>query len=81
MKLIDEPPYVLNFSRILSDVEATPELLVRLNDVNAQPFVAPHVVQAFTNFCAIADAMGVLLQDEFGGETAFAQSMPSSLKH
>ena len=41
VKLIDEPPYVRIFSRILSDVEATPELLVRLNDVNAQPFVAP----------------------------------------
>ena len=30
---------------------------------------------------AIADGMDSLLQEEFGGQTAFVESMPSLMKH
>ena len=103
VKLVDEPPHVSIASPILRDVEASPELFARLNDINAnktlmhfvfrndsiygmanistRPFVADHVVLAFTSLSAIADGMGPLLQDEFGGQTAYADSIPSVLKH
>lgn len=50
-------------------------------DVSAVPFVSDHIAQAFVHFCAIADGMDSLLREEFGGQTAFDDSMPSSLKH
>jgi hypothetical protein len=51
------------------------------SDVSAVPFVGAHVAQAFVHFCSIADGMGSLLQEEFGGQTAFDESMPSSIRH
>jgi len=102
-RLVDEPPYVRFFSPVLRDLEETPELFARLNDINAnktllhfvfrndtiyciadvsaQPLVAHHVTQALTNFCAIADAMGPLLQEEFGGQIAFNEVIPSLTRH
>jgi hypothetical protein len=50
-------------------------------DVSAVPFVSDHIAQAFVHFCAIADGMDSLLREEFGGQTAFDDLMPSSLKH
>lgn len=50
-------------------------------DIVAVPFVSAHVAQAFKHVCAVADGMDSLLQEEFGGRTAFDESMPSSMKH
>lgn len=50
-------------------------------NISAAPLVSAYVAQAFIHFCAIADAMGGLLQEEFGGRTAFDQAMPSLVKH
>ena len=47
----------------------------------AAPFVSEHLTQAFTHFCAVADGVDSLLQEEFGGKTAFAEPMQSSMKH
>ena len=74
----------------LNDINAT-ETLMRfifrngiiysVADVSASPFVGAHVAQAFVHVCAIADGMDSLLQEEFGGQTAFVESMPSLMKH
>lgn len=50
-------------------------------DIAAVPYVADHVVQSLAHFCAIADGMDSLLQAEFGGRTAFVETMPSLMKH
>ncbi len=50
-------------------------------DIAAVPFVTAHVSQAFDRFCAVVDGMDSLLQEEFGGRTAFAESMPSTARH
>ena len=50
-------------------------------NISAAPFVSAHVAQAFVHFCAVADGMGSLLQNEFGGRTSFGEAMPSLLKH
>jgi hypothetical protein len=103
VRLIDEPPCVRIYSLLVRDVEESPDILVRLNDINAnqplmrfvyrngtifaitdvaaEPFVSAHVAQAFEHFCAIADGMDNLLQAEFGGRIAYAETMPSLLKH
>jgi hypothetical protein len=49
--------------------------------ISAAPFVSAHVAQALIHFCAIADGMDSALQEEFGGQTAFGESMPSIMKH
>ena len=103
VRLIDEPPCVRIYSPLLQDVEERPDILVRLNDINANqplmrfiycngiifgatdipaaPFVSAHVAKAFEYFCEIADGMDNLLQAEFGGQTAYSETMPSLLKH
>ena len=50
-------------------------------EIPAEPLVTPHIRQVFPRFCAIADDMGKLLQNIFGGETAFVEAISSSLKH
>ncbi|MFZ4538960.1 T3SS (YopN, CesT) and YbjN peptide-binding chaperone 1 [Propionivibrio sp.] len=52
-----------------------------LADISSAPFVGAHITQAFVHFSTIADAMGPLLQEEFGGQTAFYKPMPSLMKH
>jgi T3SS (YopN, CesT) and YbjN peptide-binding chaperone 1/T3SS (YopN, CesT) and YbjN peptide-binding chaperone 3 len=103
VRLVGHPWYVRIHSRILSDIEEMPELLSRLNGINAQvrhlhfvaqndgvyaladlpaePFVSEHVASVFLYFCQIADGIDSLLQGEFGGQTAFAETVPSVLKH
>lgn len=103
VRLIDDPLYVRIFSPILRDVEESPEIYARLNDMNASetlmrfifkngviygvadvvavPFVGAQVAQTFVRFCAVVDGMDSLLQSEFGGRTAFVESMPSSMRH
>lgn len=51
------------------------------SDISAVPYVNAHVVQTLAHFCVIADGMDSLLQAEFGGRTAFIETMPSSMKH
>lgn len=50
-------------------------------DVSAVPFVSAHVAQAFVHVSAVADGLDSLLQEEFGGRTAFVESTPSLMKH
>lgn len=50
-------------------------------DICAVPFNAQQVVQAMGHFGSIADEMDSLLQGEFGGHTAFIETMPSTAKH
>ncbi len=52
-------------------------VIVGMADVYALPFNASQVADAFTRCAAEADAIGKLLQGEFGGETAFPESVPS----
>ena len=101
--LVGKPPHVHIYSPLVSDVEESPELLERLNEINANlgslhvylrdgiifavsdlpatPFVPEHLAGAAQAFFQIADGIDTLLQAEFGGRTAFAESMPSVLKH
>jgi hypothetical protein len=103
VRMVDDPLYVRIFSAILRDVDENPDILVRLNDINASetlirfifrngtihgiadlsavPFLSAHFAQAFERFCAVADGMGGLLQEEFGGQTAFVEPLPSLTKH
>ncbi|WP_437437715.1 T3SS (YopN, CesT) and YbjN peptide-binding chaperone 1 [Trinickia violacea] len=77
------------FSR-LDDINAN-EALVRLifrnqtiyglAEISSAPFVPAHVVQLLHHFCTVADSMGALLQGEFGGRTALAESANSLTKH
>lgn len=50
-------------------------------DICAVPFNAQQVVQAMAHFGSIADEMDSLLQGEFGGHTAFIDTMVSTSKH
>ena len=50
-------------------------------DICAAPFNAQQVVQAMAHFGSIADEMDSLLQGEFGGHTAFVETMVSTSKH
>lgn len=103
VRLIGDPLHIRIYSPILRDVEESPGIFARLNDINANetlmrfyyqngviygasdisavPYVNAHVVQTFAHFCVIADGMDSLLQAEFGGRTAFFESMPSLIKH
>lgn len=103
VRLIGDPAHIRIYSPILNDVEESPGMFARLNDINANetmmrfyfqngviygasdisavPYVNAHVVQTLAHFCVIADGMDSLLQAEFGGRTAFIESMPSLLKH
>jgi len=103
VRLIGDPPHIRIYSPILRDVEESPGIFARLNDINANetlmrfyykngvvygasdisaaPYVNAHVVQTLAHFCVIADGMDSLLQAEFGGRTAFVESMPSLMKH
>lgn len=103
VRLIGDPLHIRIYSPILRDVEESPGMFTRLNDINANetlmrfyfqngviygasdiyavPYVAAHVVQSLAHFCAIADGMDSLLQAEFGGRTAFVETMPSLMKH
>jgi hypothetical protein len=103
VRLINDPQYIRIYSPILREVEESPDIFVRLNDINANetlmrfiyrngviygvadiaavPFVSAHVDQALAHFCEVADGMDSLLQAEFGGRTAFVESMPSTMKH
>ena len=49
-------------------------------DISAVILQGIHVAQAFVDFCATADRIICLLQEEFGGRT-FVYSMQSSMKH
>lgn len=87
LRNLEEQPGI--FAR-LNDINAN-ETLTRfvfrngsifgLSDISAVPFVGAHVAQTFIHFSAVADAMATLLQDEFGGHTAFYQPPSSLLKH
>ena len=99
----DDLLYVYVYSPILQEVEESPDIFARLNDMNARetlmrflfrnetvyataaicavPFVGPHLMQAFAHFCAVADGVDSLLREEFGGKTAFVESLQSSIKH
>ena len=101
--LVGKPPHVHIYSPLVSGVEKSPELLERLNEVNANlgslhvylrdgiifavsdlpatPFVPEHLTGAAEAFFQIADGIDTLLEAEFGGRTALAESMPSVLKH
>jgi len=103
VRLIGDPAHIRIYSPILNDVEESPGMFARLNDINANetlmrfyfqngviygasdisavPYVSAHVVQTLAHFCVIADGMDSLLQAEFGGRTAFIESMPSLMKH
>ncbi|MEF8703122.1 MAG: YbjN domain-containing protein [Candidatus Accumulibacter sp. UW26] len=103
IRLAGNPPYVHLHCRLLAEVEETPDLLARLNEINAKvshlhfflheqsiyavadvpaaPFVSDHVTYALDYFCQITDGMDTLLQTEFGGRTAFYETLPSSLRH
>ena len=103
VRLIDDPPYVRIYSPLLREIEPSPAILARLNEINTgltllrliirnrtiwsvadvpvSPSVGQRVAQVFHNCCVIAGAMGSLLGEKFGGQIAFAESMPSSLKH
>jgi hypothetical protein len=103
VRFIDDRTYVRIYSLILRDVEASPDIFARLNDLNANetlvrfafrngviygvadisavPFVSAHVDQAFLHFYTIVDGMDSLLQEEFGGVTAYVESIPSSVRH
>ncbi|MBL0147768.1 MAG: hypothetical protein IPP87_03180 [Ideonella sp.] len=50
-------------------------------DVAAEPIVAKHVDIALRRFCAATDGVDAMLQREFGGGTAFEESLPSTLLH
>lgn len=50
-------------------------------DIPATPFEARHVVRALREICSLADGIDELLQGEFGGQTAFADTMLSSKVH
>ncbi len=50
-------------------------------DIGAEPFNAQQVVQAMSHFGSIADEMDSLLQGEFGGHTAFIDTMVSTSRH
>jgi hypothetical protein len=56
-------------------------IIFAVSDLPATPFVPEHLVGAAQAFFQIADGIDTLLQAEFGGRTAFAESMPSVLKH
>jgi len=103
VQLTGNPPCVHIHAPLVADVDETPELISRINQINlgvrhlhlvvnegvvyavadvlAEPFVSEHVANIFRYFCQIADGIDSLLQVEFGGKTAFAESAPSSLKH
>jgi hypothetical protein len=103
VRLHEDPPCVRFYSPILREVEESPGLFARLNDINAReplmrfvcrhgaiyavadlpaiPFVSGHVAQVLAHFCATADGMDSLMQEEFGGQTALGEPMPSMLKH
>jgi hypothetical protein len=87
--LTDVPENPDIFSR-LNDINSN-EIMVRVFykegvvyavvDIPALPFVGTHVAEAFGYFCDAADRLGVLLQKEFGGETAFEEYTQSSMLH
>lgn len=52
-----------------------------VSDIHAAPLISAHITEAFGHFCNIADDMGRLLQSEFGGQTAFAEPMSSTMRH
>ncbi len=104
VRLITDPLHIRIYSPLLYDVEVSPGIFARLNDINANgammrfyfqngviygtydcsavPFVKAHVVQALANICEIADGIDGLLQEEFGGKTAFHEELtPSLTKH
>ena len=49
--------------------------------VCAAPFVGEHVENALRHFCTATDGVDAMLQREFGGGTAFEESLPSTLLH
>ena len=50
-------------------------------DVAAEPIVAKHVDLALRRFCGATDGVDVMLQREFGGQTAFIEHLPGALLH
>ena len=103
VRIIEEPLCVRIFSPVLREVEENPDIVGRLNDINAReiltrfvfvngsifaaaeisaaPFVAEHLAQAMDHFCSVVDSLDSLLQAEFGGHLAFAETMLSLAKH
>lgn len=51
-----------------------------VTDVPISPFIVPLVAQSFLRFCELADAMSSLLHEDFGGRTAFEETMPSTTR-
>ena len=50
-------------------------------DVSAQPYDGARVAIIFEQFSQVADSMGILLQEDFGGKTWIAKSLPSVMRH
>lgn len=57
------------------------DAIFALSDTCVSPFVADHVNLILSHFCVIVDGMDSLLQTDFGGQTTYFESMPSSLRH
>ena len=45
------------------------------------PFVSAHVVQTYQRFCVVVDGLDSLVQEEFGGLTAFPEPVPAHALH
>jgi len=55
-------------------------LIIAISDIPAAPFYAEHVLQSLRMFNEIADGLDELLAKEFGGKTAFAENIPTTIK-
>lgn len=44
-----------------------------MTELSAAPYIEAQVARSFERFCQVADTMGSLLQNEFGGRTAFVE--------
>lgn len=52
-----------------------------VSDVPAAPFESDHVTYSLQDFLQTVDGISSLLHAEFGGNAAYFEAMPSSLKH
>ena len=75
---------------MLNDINAT-EVMLRVfykdgmvyavSDMPSVPFVSSHVALSFGLFCEAADRLGVQLQKDLGGSTAFEENSQSTMLH
>jgi hypothetical protein len=61
----------INANEVMLRVYYGDGLIYAAANIPTLPFVGAHVAEAFGYFCDAADRLGVLLQKEFGGITAF----------